>query len=82
MGIFFHNLVPLKHTYLISNLNLFGFNFQSRGMTTLSLIKCWYLQTVTNLALILHNSDDVIRLTSEAKCSSEFLTSIPLPLSN
>lgn len=39
-GIFFHNLVPHKHMYVISNLNLFGFNFQSRGMTILSLINC------------------------------------------
>lgn len=37
---FFHDLVPHKHMYLISNLNLFGFNFQSRGTTIVSLINC------------------------------------------
>lgn len=66
---FFHDLVPHKHMYLISNLNLFGFSFQSRGMTIVSLINCWYLQMVTNLTLILHNSDDVTRPTYEAKAN-------------
>lgn len=64
---FFHYLVPHKHMYLISNLNLFSFNFQSQGVTIVSLINCWYLQMVTDLTLILHNSDAGTRLTYEAK---------------
>lgn len=46
---FFHDLVPQKHMYLISNLNLFSFNFQSQGVTIGSLINCWYLQMVIDL---------------------------------
>lgn len=64
---FFHDLVPHKHMYLISNLNLFAFNIQTRVMTIVSLINCSYLEMVTNLTLILCNSDDVTRLTYEAK---------------
>lgn len=80
---FFHDLVPQKHMYLISNLNLFGFNMQTRGMTIASLINCWYLEMVTNLTSILHNSDDVTRLTHEAKKNvlEEFHTFTSLPLS-
>lgn len=75
---FFHDLVPHKHMYLISNLNLFGFNIETRDMTTVSLINCWYLEMVTNLTLILHNSDDVTRLTYEAKKNvKSFLPSHP-----
>lgn len=80
---FFHDFVPQKHMYLISNLNLFGFNVQTRGMTIVSLINCWYTEMVTNLTLILYNSDDVTRLTHEAKKNvlKEFLTFTSLPLS-
>lgn len=76
---FFHDLVPHKHMYRISNLNLFGFNIETRGMTIVSLINGWYLEMVTNLTLILHNSDDVTRLTYEAKKNvlKSFLPSHP-----
>lgn len=68
--------------YFISNLSLFGFNFQSWSMTIRSLINCWYLQTATNLTLTLYSSDDVIMLTYKAKHSSQFHSSILLPLPN